>query len=123
MLNRTVRQPACVETEMHRLRYTWGVQRNDQMILHFRDRATEHFWLGSVRRKTHRRYGDAALRKLDMLDRVQTLADLGAAPASRLKPLKGDRRGQHSIHVNDRWRICFVWTPRGPANVEIVDYH
>ena len=61
--------------------------------------------------------------ELDMLDRAHALGDLNAAPANRLKPLKGDRKGQHSIHLNDRWRICFVWTPRGPANVEIVDYH
>jgi toxin HigB-1 len=93
------------------------------MILHFRDRATERFWLGSVRGASHRRYGDAALRKLDMLDRAHTLHDLHAARANRLKPLRGDRKGQHSIHLNDRWRICFVWTPGGPINVEIVDYH
>ena len=93
------------------------------MILHFRNRAIERFWLGAVRRRSHRRYGDAALRKLDMLDRAQGLHDLYAAPTNRLKPLKGDRKGQHSIHLNDRWRICFIWTPRGPANVEIVDYH
>ena len=93
------------------------------MILHFRSRATERFWLGDQRRKTHRRYGDAALRKLDMLDRAHSLHDVRAAPANRLKPLRGDRKGQHSIHINDRWRICFVWTARGPANVEIVDYH
>ena len=103
--------------------YVRRITAHVQMILHFRDRATERFWLGSVRRKCHRRYGDAALRKLDMLDRAHALGDLNAAPANRLKPLKGDRKGQHSIHLNDRWRICFVWTPRGPANVEIVDYH
>jgi proteic killer suppression protein len=93
------------------------------MILNFRNAASERFWFGAVRRKNHRRYGGAALRKLDMLDRAHILADLRAAPANRLKRLKGDRRGQHSIHLNDRWRICFVWTGDGAANVEIVDYH
>jgi len=93
------------------------------MILNFRNAASERFWRGAVRRKTHHHYGAAALRKLDMLDRAHLLADLRAAPANRLKRLKGDRRGQHSIHLNDRWRICFVWTGVGAANVEIVDYH
>ena len=93
------------------------------MILSFRNAASERFWLGAARRKSHRRYGRAALRKLDMLDRAHALADLRAAPANRLKRLKGDRKGQYSIHLNDRWRICFVWLGHGAANVEIVDYH
>jgi proteic killer suppression protein len=93
------------------------------MILNFRNAANEKFWFGAVRRQTHRRYGDAALRKLDMLERAHIMADLRAARANRLKRLKGDRRGQYSIHLNARWRICFVWTGDGAANVEIVDYH
>ena len=64
-----------------------------------------------------------ALRKLDMLDNAHQLNDLRAPPANRLEALAGDRRGQHSIRINDQWRICFVWTEDGPANVEIVDYH
>jgi proteic killer suppression protein len=51
------------------------------------------------------------------------LADLAAPPGNRLELLKGDRAGQHSIRVNDQWRICFTWTETGPAEVEIVDYH
>jgi proteic killer suppression protein len=47
----------------------------------------------------------------------------GRPPANRLEALSGDRRGQHSIRINDQWRICFVWTKEGPENVEIVDYH
>jgi toxin HigB-1 len=93
------------------------------MILNFKNAASERFWSGAVRRKSHSHYGSAALRKLDMLDRAHLLADLRAAPANRLKRLKGDRRGQYSIHLNARWRICFVWTADGAANVEIVDYH
>ena len=62
-------------------------------------------------------------RKLDMLDNARDLRDLAAVPANRLEALVGDRRGQHSIRINDQWRICFTWTDRGPANVEIVDYH
>lgn len=64
-----------------------------------------------------------ALRKLDMLHQALDLNDLRAPPANRLEALSGDRRGQHSIRVNDRWRVCFIWTTDGPENVEIVDYH
>jgi toxin HigB-1 len=62
-------------------------------------------------------------RKLAMLDAAKTLADLRKLPANRLEALSGDRAGQHSIRVNDQYRLCFRWTPRGPANVEMVDYH
>ncbi len=64
-----------------------------------------------------------ALRKLDMLHNARALGDLRAPPANRLEALAGDRRGQYSIRINDQWRICFIWTEEGPANVEIVDYH
>jgi proteic killer suppression protein len=58
-----------------------------------------------------------------MLNGARGLNDLRAPPANRLEALSGDRRGQHSIRVNDQWRICFNWTKEGPAHVEIVDYH
>ena len=58
-----------------------------------------------------------------MLHNARDLGDLGASPGNRLEALSGDRRGQYSIRINDQWRICFVWTEEGPANVEIVDYH
>lgn len=64
-----------------------------------------------------------ALRKLRGLHAARVLSDLATPPGNRLEPLKGNRVGQHSIRINDKWRICFVWTPAGPANVEIVDYH
>ena len=64
-----------------------------------------------------------AYRKLLMLDAAETLADLRVPPGNRLEALKGDRAGQHSIRVNDQWRICFTWTPAGAADVEITDYH
>lgn len=64
-----------------------------------------------------------ARRKLRYLNAAATLADLLAPPANRLEALKGDRKGQHSIRVNDQFRVCFVWTDRGPEDVEIVDYH
>jgi proteic killer suppression protein len=64
-----------------------------------------------------------ALRKLRMLNRAETLNDLRVPPANRLEALKGDRQGQHSIRINDRWRICFRWDGGDAYDVEIVDYH
>lgn len=64
----------------------------------------------------------AARRKLEMLNAAARLADLAVPPGNRLEALKGNRRGQHSIRINDQWRICFRWSD-GPEDVEIVDYH
>jgi proteic killer suppression protein len=64
-----------------------------------------------------------ALRKLTMLDAAEVLDDLRVPPGNKLEALKGDRKGQHSIRVNDQWRICFRWTKGGPERVEITDYH
>jgi proteic killer suppression protein len=64
-----------------------------------------------------------ATRKLQMLDDAVQLSDLLAPPGNRLEALKGGRRGQHSIRINDQWRVCFVWSSAGPEQVEIVDYH
>lgn len=62
-------------------------------------------------------------RRLGYLNAAATLSDLRAPPGNRLEALKGDRRGQHSIRVNDQWRVWFVWTTEGPKDVEFVDYH
>lgn len=62
-------------------------------------------------------------RKLQMLDSAVTLEFLRSPPGNRLEALRGDRTGQHSIRINDQFRLCFVWTERGPRNVEVVDYH
>lgn len=64
-----------------------------------------------------------ARRKLELLDSAAALVDLRVPPANRLEALKGDRRGQHSIRVNDQYRVCFVWTELGATGVEIIDYH
>jgi toxin HigB-1 len=64
-----------------------------------------------------------AERKLLMLDEAVVIGDLSSPPGNRLKPLDRDRKGQHSIRINEQWRICFRWTPQGPEDVEIVDYH
>lgn len=65
----------------------------------------------------------AAYRKLLMLDSAVELGDLRVPPGNRLEPLKGGRKGQHSIRINDRWRVCFVWRDTNAYDVEIVDYH
>ncbi|MBA6060076.1 type II toxin-antitoxin system RelE/ParE family toxin [Pseudomonas juntendi] len=73
-----------------------------------------------------RRWSDiksVAERKLAMLDAATELRDLRSPPGNRLEALSGNRAGQHSIRVNDQWRLCFTWTDNGPANVEIIDYH
>jgi toxin HigB-1 len=64
-----------------------------------------------------------AFRKLDMLEAATGLADLRSPPGNRLEALRGDREGQHSIRINDQWRLCFVWRDGGAEQVEIVDYH
>lgn len=64
-----------------------------------------------------------ATRKLQMLDDAVELKDLRSPPGNRLEALAGDRAGQHSIRINDKWRVCFKWTGTEPVNVEIVDYH
>jgi len=92
------------------------------MIQSFRDRATQRLWMGGFV-KRYSGIQQQALRKLDMLHHARDLDDLRAPPANRLEARAGDRRGQHSIRINDQWRICFFWTAEGPANVEIVDYH
>lgn len=77
-------------------------------------------------RKRSRRFGAIerqARRKLLMLDAAHVLDDLRSPPGNRLESLRGDRTGQHSIRINDQWRVCFVWTDAGPQDVEIVDYH
>lgn len=65
----------------------------------------------------------AARRKLEALDAATQLDELRIPPSNRLEALKGDRKGQHAIRVNEQWRICFRWTRTGPVDVEIVDYH
>jgi toxin HigB-1 len=65
----------------------------------------------------------SALRKLEQLDWSVILEDLRVPPGNKLEALKGNRKGQHSIRINDQWRVCFVWTIEGATDIEIVDYH
>jgi toxin HigB-1 len=93
------------------------------MIQGFADAETEKIWSGVKSRKLPPDIQATALRKLRLLNNAQVLQDLRAPPANRLEAFAGNRKGQHSIRINDQWRICFVWRKGGPADVEIVDYH
>ena len=91
------------------------------MIQSFRSADTRLFRCESVRRfKVIERQ---ALRKLDMLDAAQDIRTLSTLPGNRLERLRGDRKGQYSIRVNDQWRVCFEWRDGHAYEVEIVDYH
>jgi proteic killer suppression protein len=92
------------------------------MIQSFKCKETLALYEGKNPRR-FRALQSVAERKLSQLDAAQTLDFLKAPPGNHLEALKGDRTGQHSIRINDQWRICFVWTEVGPADVEIVDYH
>ena len=92
------------------------------MIQSFKCKDTLALYEGKTPRKL-KAFASVAERKLSQLDAAQTLDFLKAPPGNRLEALKGDRKGQHSIRINDQWRICFLWTDVGPIDVEIVDYH
>jgi proteic killer suppression protein len=93
------------------------------VIRGFRDRETESVWKGDVSRRLPQDIQSVARRKLRMLNNARTLNDLRVPPANRLEALHGKRKGQHSIRINDQWRICFVWKDGDAHDVEIVDYH
>jgi len=92
------------------------------MIQSFKCKDTEALYEGKSPRK-FKAFMSVAERKLAQLEAAQTLDFLKAPPGNRLEALKGDRKGQHSIRINDQWRICFVWSGVGPVDIEIVDYH
>ena len=93
------------------------------MIKDFRDKDAERLFNREPSRKLPTEIQRTALRKLRMLNRAKTLDELRAPPGNRLEALKGDRHGQYSIRINERWRICFVWDQGDVYEVEIVDYH
>ncbi len=94
------------------------------MIVSYRDKRTADFAAGK-RVKAFSGIERAARLKLDRLEAAALLEDLAALPGNRFEALKGDRKGQYSIRINDQMRICFEWPDKssGPTNVEIVDYH
>ena len=92
------------------------------MIRSFRCKETEKLF----HREQDRKFGNigtVARRKLRMLDDAESLEDMAAVPGNRLEALGGDRKGQHSIRINDQWRLCFIWREGAAEGVEIVDYH
>jgi proteic killer suppression protein len=97
------------------------------MIQSFKDAGTEDVFNGdntkAARKICPSSLWKIAARKLDQLDSVTILQDLRIPPGNQLEALSGDRKGQHSIRINDQYRICFKWTELGPEDVEIVDYH
>ena len=99
------------------MRYYW------QVIRSFRSKATERLFRREPMRRLPPRLQRVALRKLRILDAATSLSDLRIPPANRLEKLSGDRAGQHSIRINDQWRVCFRWVDGDAHDVEIVDYH
>ena len=93
------------------------------MIKSFRGKETEKIWLGLRSKRLPQDIQQIARRKLRMISNARSLNDLRVPPANRLEALRGKRVGQHSIRVNDQWRICFLWNEGDALNVEIVDYH
>ena len=92
------------------------------MIRSFADKKTEALF-NRQRVRQFEQFERAARRKLEMLEAASVLDDLRSPPGNRLEALKGDKKGQHSIRINQQWRICFVWKDNGPYDVEIIDYH
>jgi proteic killer suppression protein len=96
---------------------------SEALIRSFKDRVTEAVFRGLCPKGFPADMLSVARRKLAMLDAAPSLGALQVPPANRLEALKNDRAGQHSIRINDQWRVCFRWTSAGPQDVEIVDYH
>jgi proteic killer suppression protein len=93
------------------------------MIKSFADRATEEFWRTGKNRKVPATIRRVAARKLQVLEAAKDLNDLRSPPGNRLEALKGDRLGQHSVRINDQFRVCFRWFEGDAYGVEITDYH
>ncbi|MHC1782484.1 MAG: type II toxin-antitoxin system RelE/ParE family toxin [Anaerolineaceae bacterium] len=97
------------------------------MIQSFKDAGTEDIFNGENTREARRTcpvsLWRTAARKFDLLDSVTSLQELKIPPGNQLEPLSGDRKGQHSIRINEKYRVCFTWTDSGPDQAEIVDYH
>lgn len=97
------------------------------VILSFKDPGTKDVFEGDVTKAARKSCPEnlwrTAARKLELLDSVISVQELRIPPGNRLETLSGNRKGQHSIRINDQFRICFQWTSQGPAEVEIVDYH
>ena len=93
------------------------------MVQSFADLETEKLYHGLVSRRLPQNFQSVMHRKLVMVNAAARLEDLRVPPGNRLEALKGDRKGRHSIRVNQQWSVCFRWMESGPADVEIVDCH
>jgi len=93
------------------------------MIKSFKEKETERVYSREGSNKLPRDIQQVALRKLRMINSAKSLNDLTIPPANRLEKLIGEREGQHSIRINDQWRICFIWREGDAYGVEITDYH
>lgn len=93
------------------------------MIRNFADKEAEKIWLGTPSRRLPADIQAVARRKLRMVANASVLDDLRVPPANRLEALKGRRKGQYSIRINNQWRVCFRWIDGDAHDVEIVDYH
>lgn len=97
------------------------------MIVEFRNQGTEDVFNGidsrAASKACPRNLWNRARRKLDQLDAVVRLGELRRPPGNHLERLRGNRKGQYSIRINDQYRVCFEWTDSGPSAVEIIDYH
>lgn len=93
------------------------------MTRSFGDKNTECIWREQYVKAFDKVLQRKALRKLELLHAATDVEDLRIPPGNRLEQLKGDRKGQHSIRVNDRWRICFAWENGGAEDVQLIDYH
>lgn len=93
------------------------------MIINFKSDEAEIIFGGGRSRKLPQDIQSVAFRKLGYVDSAGSLDDLRVPPGNRLEALQDDRKGQHSIRVNDQWRVCFVWENGNARDVEIVDYH
>lgn len=93
------------------------------MIVSFNDRASQDIFNGVARKACPQALWPIARRKLDFLDAVIEIEELRIPPGNRLEPLSAHRQGQHSIRMNEQYRLCFKWGPSGPFDVEVTDYH
>jgi toxin HigB-1 len=109
--------PLCRIALYNPLRYSANV------IKSFGKKETRKIWQGQYSKRLPQDIQQLARRKLRLINNARTLTDLRLPPANRLEPLRGRRAGQHSIRINDQWRICFIWKAGQVFDVEIVDYH
>lgn len=127
VLNATLAPRALYTGVRRKTRIAWIPCYHVLMIASFKDGATEDLFNGinskRARSACPRSLWKGATRKLDQLDSVQSLDELKVPPGNRFERLRGNRRGQYSIRINEQYRICFLWDETGPEDVEITDYH